>query len=159
MFRQEAPREEGGGNAMDSLTPRSARARGSEGRERGWESADAMYTDQDFKMGCLAFTSFYKGAAAPHVPPLTAGPERTKEIRLAFVCGYRDAVLDILTWARGSHAAPDLRAVQGMPSLLRSRITHRSVRACHDHRVLRAPGQAACARRGGPVRVPVRSHV
>ena len=28
---------------------------------RGWESADTMYTDADFKSGCLAFTHFFKG--------------------------------------------------------------------------------------------------
>ena len=102
---------------MDSMTPRSSRARAGD-QERGWECADAMYTDQDFKLGCLAFTSFYKGSIHHSVTHALTTPERTKEIRLAFVCGYRDAMLDILAWARGSHVEPDQRSLQGMTSSL-----------------------------------------
>ncbi len=28
---------------------------------RGWEYQDAMYLDNDFRLGCLVFTRFYKG--------------------------------------------------------------------------------------------------
>ena len=62
---QEAPMEEGVGfgSSMDGIgacpPPRPHVASDASGR--GWEHADAMYTDHDFKMGCLAFTHFYKG--------------------------------------------------------------------------------------------------
>lgn len=55
------------------------------GGERGWEKVDAMYTDVDFRIGCYIFTQFYK--------------QRTREIRLAYVCGFRDALSEILDWA------------------------------------------------------------
>eukprot|EP00039_Didymoeca_costata_P018874 m.335343 g.335343 ORF g.335343 m.335343 type:complete len:298 (-) comp17573_c0_seq1:118-1011(-) len=51
-------------------------------RESALDSVESAFTDDMFKAGCFLFTKFYK--------------ERTKEIRLAFVCGYRDALEHVL---------------------------------------------------------------
>ena len=61
---QESPKEEGGGpvGGMDAASTAAPRGR-ADSRNKGWEFADAMYTDPDFKLGCLAFTAFYKGSA------------------------------------------------------------------------------------------------
>lgn len=57
--------------------------------DRGWEDVDSMFTDPEFKSGCYLFTRFFK--------------ERTREIRLAYVCGFRNALLEALDWVSKMH--------------------------------------------------------
>ena len=121
---------------------------------RGWESADTMYTDADFKSGCLAFTHFFKGEVLLLLLLLLlllfAGElcliensyrsscvpaERTKEIRLACVCGFRDALTDLLNWARTTSGslAPDINGKHYEHSSLHSRAYRHSVCSGNDH--------------------------
>lgn len=76
----------GSSNSLDLQIPvLHARERDDDEEEGPWDAADSMFGDDLFKSGCVLFTQFYK--------------ERTKEIRLAYVCGYRDALDDIMKWA------------------------------------------------------------
>eukprot|EP00041_Stephanoeca_diplocostata_P016631 m.328526 g.328526 ORF g.328526 m.328526 type:complete len:430 (+) comp20430_c0_seq1:188-1477(+) len=64
--------------------------------EGPWDATDSAFRDELFRVGCFLFTQFYK--------------ERTKEVRLAYVCGYRDALAYAVSWAK-TRCSPGLYSV------------------------------------------------
>lgn len=92
---QERPRGGAGAAAAGpatSIPPPEAEAED----EGPWDAADSAFTDDLFRTGCFLFTQFYK--------------ERTKEIRLAYVCGYRDALGEVMGVA-SANCTPGLSSV------------------------------------------------
>lgn len=90
--------------------------------EGPWEAADTAYVDDLFKTGCFFFTQFYK--------------ERTREIRLAFVSGYRDALAEVSTVAAANRTSGlssiHASVLTGISSMVASRLSSVSLRTSTD---------------------------
>lgn len=122
---QERPR--GGAGAAASTGPATTiPPPEAEAEDEGpWDAADSAFTDDLFRTGCFLFTQFYK--------------ERTKEIRLAYVCGYRDALGEVMSVA-SANCTPGLSSVPavvlaGICTMIASRATTAGaarVPAAHD---------------------------
>lgn len=98
LVREENPP---GAAGMSGVASHNSEAPSSPRRgEKGWEDVDSMYTDPEFKTGCLLFTQFFKGEENFYGCSYV---ERSKEIRLAYVCGFRNALLEALEWVSKIH--------------------------------------------------------
>eukprot|EP00040_Diaphanoeca_grandis_P039938 m.260663 g.260663 ORF g.260663 m.260663 type:complete len:333 (+) comp40424_c0_seq1:291-1289(+) len=107
-----APLQQTSNGGLNMEIPHS---RESDEDEGPWDAADSAFSDDLFKTGCVLFTQFYR--------------ERTKEIRLAYVCGYRDALDDIMKWG-SRNRTPGQNSISaatltGICTLMRSRATTR----------------------------------
>lgn len=83
--------------------------------EGPWDATDSAFRDELFRVGCFLFTQFYK--------------ERTKEVRLAYVCGYRDALAYAVSWAKmrcspGLYSVPAVALAEMVSSVQVSAAAH-----------------------------------
>lgn len=147
LQHRERPSEHGGCAAADAAsTDDSDRdfmpGFSARGRDDGpaVDPVDPASDDFMFNAGAILFTQFYR--------------ERTREIRLAFVCGYRDVLARAIAWATGNRSASNTVRTEALVGML-AWLVSRAPRSESSHSPARqhvSPHRlAACGRgvRGG----------